>query len=513
MIGRNCTRLTLRLRETPAVALAFAVPFVVLLASVRTEVGFWDTGDLQTVAWIAGIPYPTGFPGYVLAGWLWTHLVPLGSVAARLNALSALALASGAGTVAGLALLLEAAPPVALLAGWAFAFAHPVWLRATYADVHPLGFAVAFAAVALALRWSLRGEPRALAAAIGLGGAALAIDNTTVLILAGGVVAALGRPLPVRPVVGGLAVAVLLVGGAYTWLPLRSAQLTAARVDPTLALGIPPGRPFWDDHHPADRHGFVRLVTGSDWGPGDTVVQLLTLGTVRSAWTRFGPALEADLPAGLLAAAAIGLVLAAGTASVAGVVPVAGGAVPVTVAGLALAGLLPALFGASYDAEADPSRYVFALYAVLAVGLAVAASRTIRAFGHEAPRTAGVVVVALLALAVGRELARGGDIVAVRGERDAAALADRVVGATRDGAVVVATWDVATPLAYRAYVEHRLGRRVVVCSLPGDFGYLFARWLRTRQVAVVGDAPPLVPGLRSRLLSPGDPPVYEMIAP
>ncbi len=491
--------MTLRLRETPAVALAFAVPFAVLLASVRTEVGFWDTGDLQTVAWIAGIPYPTGFPGYVLAGWLWTHLVPLGSAAARLNALSALAMAGGAAGVAGTALLLEAAPAIALLAGWAFAFAHPVWLRATYADAHPLGFALAFAAVALAVRWRLRGERRALAGAIVLGGAALAVDNTTVLILAGGLVAALGRGLPWRTTAAALAVALLLAGGAYAWLPLRSAQLTAAQADPTLALGIPPGRPFWDDHHPAARAGFVRLVTGSDWGPGDTLLELVTPETARAAWARFGPALEDDLPAGLPAAAALGLGLAAWAA-------------PEAVAGLALAGLLPALFGASYPAEADPQRYVFALYAVLAVGLAVAASRTARAFAHEAPRAAGVTVAALLALAVAHELLRGGDILAARGDRDAAALADRVARATRDGAVVVVRWDFATPLAYRAYVEHGFGRRIVVCSLPGDFGYLFSRWLRTRQVTVVGDPPPDVPGLRSRLLSQGDPPVYEMIA-
>jgi hypothetical protein len=122
-----------------------------------------------------------------------------------------------------------------------------------------------------------------------------------------------------------------------------------------------------------------------------------------------------------------------------------------------------------------------------------------------------VAVVALLALAVAHDVLRGGDIVAARGDRDAAALADRVVSATRDGAVVVVRWDFATPLAYRAYVEHGLGRRIVVCSLPGDFGYLFSRWLRTRQVTVVGDTPPDVAGLRSRLLSQGEPPVYEMI--
>ena len=48
-----------------------------LLATVRTSVGFWDTGDLQTVAWIGGIPYPTGYPLYVVAGWLVVIIINL----------------------------------------------------------------------------------------------------------------------------------------------------------------------------------------------------------------------------------------------------------------------------------------------------------------------------------------------------------------------------------------------------------------------------------------------------
>ncbi len=493
-------RLTLRLRETPAVALAFAVPLVVLLASVRTEVGFWDTGDLQTVAWIAGIPYPTGFPGYVLVGWLWTHLIPLGSVAARLNALSAVALAGGAATVTALGLLFEAGSVVALLAGWTFAFAHPVWTRAAYADAHPVGFAVAFAAVALAVRWNRHGGARALGLALALGGAALALDNTTVLILAGGLVAALGRRPPLRASAAGLAAAVLVAGAAYAWLPLRSAQVTAARTDPTLALGIPPGRPFWDDHHPATRTGFLRLVTGSDWAPGTAVARAFTPAALGTAWSRFGPELADDLPAGLLVAGAIGLAFAAEGSSLAAL-------------GLALAGLLPALFGGSYVAEADPERYVFALYAVLAVGIAVAAGRTVRAFAHDAPETAASAVAALLALGLVHEAVRGRDILAARGDRSAAALADRVVRATRDGAVVVAPWDLATPLAYRAYVERGFGRRIVVCALPDDFGYLFAGWLRAHQVVVVSEGPPALRGFATRALSGGDPAAYEVLAP
>ncbi|HEY6236742.1 MAG TPA: DUF2723 domain-containing protein, partial [Candidatus Elarobacter sp.] len=201
----------LRLHGTRTVAVAFAVPLVVLLASVRTSVGFWDIGDLQTVVWIAGIPYPTGFPGYVVIGWLWTHALPFGSVAARVNALSAVAVAGGAATITAVALLFEALPLVAILGGWTFAFAHTVWFRASYADVHPVGFAVAFVAVALAVRWALRGDRRALGTGIVLAGTAVAIDNTTVLILFGGVVVTLARRWPARVVAGGLAAAVVIV--------------------------------------------------------------------------------------------------------------------------------------------------------------------------------------------------------------------------------------------------------------------------------------------------------------
>jgi len=498
-IGRSCTRLSLRLHGPVTVALAFAVPLVVLLASVRTSVGFWDTGDLQTVAWIAGIPYPTGYPGYVLVAWVWTHVLPFGSVAARVNALSAVAVAGGAAAVAALALLFEVLPALALLGAWTFAFAHVVWLRATYADVHPLGFAVAFAALALAVRWALRGEERALAAGIVLAGAAVAIDNTTVLILAGGAIASLAQRWPARPVLRSLAVAALVVLAAYAYLPLRSAYVTAHRIDPTLALGVEPGRPFWDDHHPATREGFAALVAGTEWTPGYTLARVLTPDALRNAADRYGGEFRADEPEGLAIVALIGLAFVVARA-------------PLPGCGLAVAALLPALFGGSYQAEADAGRYAFALYAVTALGIAVAGDRVVRAF-RERPGTALGVACGLLALAIVRDVARGRDLFEARAVDDAAQLGRRVAAGTRDGAVVVAPWDWATPLAYRAYVERAFGARIVLCAMPHDHLDEYARWLRDRQVAVVSDGPPDLPGYRTRKLTDGSPQVYEVLAP
>jgi hypothetical protein len=481
--------LILRLRGSSAVAVAFVVPLVVLLASVRTEVGSWDTADLQTVAWIGGIPYPTGFPGYVLVGWVWTHLLPLGSVAARLNALSGFAIAGGAATITALALLFEVTPLLAILAG------------CTYADAHPLGFAVAFLAVALAVRWSRLGDQRALGWAIVLGGLAIALDNTTVLILPGGIVATCARRPPLGRVLAATGIAALLVVAAYAYLPLRSAQVTAARRDPTLALGIPPGRPFWDDHHPASPDGFRALVTGSEWGPGGTVGRLLTPDSVSATLARFGPELDEDLPQGLLVAAAFGLLAIIVDA-------------PLIGAGLLLAALPAPLFGGSYAAEADPDRYVFVLYAVSALGIAVAAERARRAFERDAPQTAAVVIAGLLALAVLRDLTRGGDILAARSSRDAAELAPRVAAGTRDDAVVVTVWNFATTLGYDAYVERRFGHRIVVCAFPTDYRDLYAGWLREhRQLVVVNPGEPAIPGFRTRLLVGGYPAVYEVLPP
>lgn len=492
--------MSLRLTGPVTIAIAFAAPLVVLLASVRTSVGYWDTGDLQTVAWIAGIPYPTGFPGYVLIGWAWTHLLPFASVAARLNALSAVAIAGGAATVAAIALLLDVLPLVAILAGSTFALANVVWLRGTYADVHPVGFAVAFAAVALAARWALRGGARVLATGTILAGIAVAIDNTAVLVLAGGIVMTLERRWPFGVVVRSLAIAVLIVAAAYAYLPLRSAYVTAHRIDPTLALGIPPGRPFWDDHHPATATGFRELVAGTEWGPGETLAVLVTPATVRRAVDRFGTEFAADEPQGLPVVALIGLGFVFAQAPLVGL-------------GLVLAAVVPALFGAAYPAEADPERYVLALYAVTALGVAVAASRTAQAFGRGRPALATGIVCALLAAVSVRDVVRGNDYFAYRDNADASELGARVASSTRDGAVVVAPWDYATPLAYGAYVDRALGSRIVLCALPREHLGEYAAWMRGRQVTIVSDGEPGLPGYRTRKLTDGKPQVYEILAP
>jgi tetratricopeptide (TPR) repeat protein len=78
----------------------FVVSIVVLIVYVRTmaaSVSFWDCGEFIACAHILGVPHPPGAPLFTLLGRLFSLLPLFGTVARRVNFLSALsgALASG----------------------------------------------------------------------------------------------------------------------------------------------------------------------------------------------------------------------------------------------------------------------------------------------------------------------------------------------------------------------------------------------------------------------------------
>ena len=53
----------------PALAVG-VVAFVLARLALLPGVTFWDTGEFQTVGPVLGTAHPTGFPTYVLLGWL-----------------------------------------------------------------------------------------------------------------------------------------------------------------------------------------------------------------------------------------------------------------------------------------------------------------------------------------------------------------------------------------------------------------------------------------------------------
>jgi hypothetical protein len=497
IVGRSCTPLSHRLRSTSAILAAFAVPLLVYLASLRGDVSYWDTGDLQTVPYILGIPYPTGFPGFVLAGWVWSHTVPLGNVAWRLNLLGAVACAGTAAALAALLLALGTAAAVAFGAAVAYALAYVPWTHATYVDVHPIAFCAVAWAVAFAARWGRSGRRADGTAVAAAAAVALACDNSTVLMLPGIAAVALARRPPWRRTLPVAAVALLAVLAAYAYLPLRSAAVTAARVDPTLALGVPPGRPFWDDGHPATWPGFVRVVTGRDFAPEGAVGGMFAPPALDAAATGFAPLAAHDL-GGLLPWLAL-----------------AGGALlwwraPFACAGLALLGAAPVLFASAYAVESEATRYYLPAYFVLVAAAAYAVA-ALDAGLRGAPRFAvlGAIALAWCALLVG-DVNAGAPLFAQPGDRTAHGWIERVAAVTPAHAIVVAGWDDATPLAYGTYVLHALGDRIVLTAGAHEYASRYRTWLRTRPVVVVSGDPETFPGFRARLLDAGDPHLYAL---
>ena len=69
--------------------------FVLVRGTLMPGLGYWDTGEAQTVPPVLGTFHPTGFPTYALVGWLASIVLqPFGDAAFRMNLLNAL-LASG----------------------------------------------------------------------------------------------------------------------------------------------------------------------------------------------------------------------------------------------------------------------------------------------------------------------------------------------------------------------------------------------------------------------------------
>src|SRR5262245_20177105 len=70
--------------------LIFIAVFSLYLWTLAPGVVGGDSGEHQLAVLLLAIPHTTGYPLYLLVGKLWTMLLPLGSMAWRVNLFSAL---------------------------------------------------------------------------------------------------------------------------------------------------------------------------------------------------------------------------------------------------------------------------------------------------------------------------------------------------------------------------------------------------------------------------------------
>ncbi len=456
------------------VLLAFVVPLVVYVGSLSTSPDGWDNGEAQTVPYILGIFHPTGFPLYTLLGWAFTHLVPLSTVAWRMNLLSAIATASTCAAIAVLARGMGAAWPTALAGALAFAFTRPIWITAAHSEVHAV--MVAFLAamlVALQRALALR-SVRAYLAAAALAGCALAVHLHAVWSVPGLVLAGLLllRELRWRGALAAVAafVAPLLT---YAYLPLRGWYIAVHHLDPNDA---PPldgaGRLAWGMFEPHTWTGFVRQTTGSDIGASHFALAALDVRSwpaYATAWIAQGQTL---LGTGVVVLALIGVFVVAWRLP---------RLLPVIVAG---AGAVP--FAVAYSViEQTLTRYIF-LSLALACALAPAAAAIVSS--GRVRVVANILVCATLLLTAYASYTANLNLVAYAGDHSGEDLIAFVRDGTPDGAIVMASWLDATTLEYGKEVEHALGTRLVAyMGWPSDGRPLVRRWARTKRVFVDAD--------------------------
>ena len=112
-----------------------------------------DSGELVAAAATLGIPHPSGYPLYVLLGWLWIQLAPVSSAAYAMSLFSA----AFAGLACGLLYLLARrqglGAAAALFGALILAFSPSFWSQAGVQRVYSLGAFFVVAVLACALEW------------------------------------------------------------------------------------------------------------------------------------------------------------------------------------------------------------------------------------------------------------------------------------------------------------------------------------------------------------------------
>lgn len=490
---------------------------IALLLTVPTAlpgIAFWDTGELQTVGPLLGTAHPTGFPTWIVLGWLGSIvLAPSGEPAFRMNLLNAVCVAVAAGATAVLVRRLTGHAWLAFGAGVLLAGTPIVWSIGTHADAH--GLHLAFVALILVIlvdweRLERSGRPEAgrrlIAAAVVYG---LALGNhSLVLLLAPGVagfvvVTAPGILRRRRLLATCLAAFLATIAVVYLELPLRAGPLRAPLVY---------GRPeTWD--------GFWYIVLaqqfqGSLIAPfSDVGGKLATL--VGFAFGQLG-ALAWLVPFGFAVTAVRQPRYAVLT-------------------GLTL--LVTCWFAASYD-NAQIERYYLVPALIVVTWIAVLGGAATDALGvllagerldQPGPRprasimallVAGLILAPSVALLPAHRAAADES-----GDRNAAAWLDAVLDEQVAGpdAVIVSWWSYSTPLWYAQHVQGRrpdiriVDDRTRLDEHLGDIPSVIDANLGHRPVLVIQIDPAIMAALGRRYhltaqAVPGPQPVYRVDA-
>jgi hypothetical protein len=183
----------LLLKEPVARALSFIIPFTLYVLTLAPSVAFTDSGELVAACATLGIAHPTGYPLFIVLGFLWTKIPLPFTLIFKLNLFAAFctALASllffefamfllsviqerqshspketkkkkskSKSEQTSVALERESLVLIALSASLLFAFSRTIWAQATAIEVYSLHLVMLVLSIRLFLRFTLAKEPQ-----------------------------------------------------------------------------------------------------------------------------------------------------------------------------------------------------------------------------------------------------------------------------------------------------------------------------------------------------------------
>ena len=475
--------------------------------------GFWDTAEFQTVLPVMGTAHPTGYPTYVLVGWLASVLLqPLGEAALRTNVLSAILVGIGSAVTVDLARRLSGSLALGIAAGLGIAMTPLVWAMGTHADPHALHFAFVAIILWLLVCWEQAHRDHPLEDGGGTGAAGL--DSATGDEGAAPVDAQTARH-PDR---------LLLAAAVVVGLSVGNHSLTLLLGPPIIlyVLAVEPGI--------LRRRRFILANLAAFAIPTILVrfEMILRAGWFRAPFVYADPSTWAGFWYVTLGAQFHGWLtdpFSNGPKRIADLIAIAVGQFGPLTAVIAIAFVVTALcrpryallsgttlvltcfFNSVYpDGAIDryyigPALIAWTWLAILGAWVVdLATGRGPGDSGRRAPsprqalRPVGFVVVAALLIApsLGALPARAGSgAIDQTGNRAAQAWTDEVLGALEPDAVVVSWWSYSTPLWYATIVD---ARRPDICIIDdrnrldynlGDLDQVIDRYIATRPVYLI----------------------------
>jgi hypothetical protein len=252
-----------------------AVAFAIYARTLAPTVVGGDAGELVAVGASLGVAHPPGYPLYTLLAKIFT-LAPWGSVAQRVNVLSAVCGAGAAALLCRAVRRWTGDAWAGIVAAGAFAFSPLVWPYAVTAEVFPLNNLMVAALLLLLVageRAEGRGALRVLYAFALASGLALSNHHTSVFVIApfGGYLLWRSRRLLDARALAAIAAAGLVGLAPYLYLPWAAAR------HPAVAWGDPSSwSGFWT-HLLRSEYGTFRLASEEVGGGGDFAARLVHL--------------------------------------------------------------------------------------------------------------------------------------------------------------------------------------------------------------------------------------------